>query len=62
MARCVVCDKGTTTSFNVSHSKRATKRKIFPNVQRIKIVTAKGPRRAFVCTRCIKSGKIERAI
>lgn len=62
MARCVVCDKGTASSFNVSHSKRATKRTIYPNLQRVKIITNKGPRRAMVCTRCIKSGKVERAI
>lgn len=60
--RCVVCDKGTTTGFAVAHSNRATKRKWYPNLQRIRVVLDGRTRRAYVCTRCLKSGKVERAV
>ncbi len=60
--RCVVCEKSTQTGHNVSHSNRKTNRVWLPNLQRIRIVLDGRPRRAYVCTTCIKSGKIERAI
>lgn len=60
--RCVVCEKGTTTGFSVAHSNKATKRKWFPNLQRIRIVQDGRTTRAYVCTTCLKSGKVERAV
>lgn len=60
--RCVVCEKGTTTGFKVAHSNKASKRKWFPNLQRIRIVQDGRTRRALVCTTCLKSGKVERAV
>ncbi len=62
MAACYVCGKIRAVGNNVSHSNRKTKRVFKPNLQRIRIVTAQGPRRAYVCTRCIRSGKITKAI
>jgi len=60
--RCIVCDKGTTTGFTVAHSNKATKRKFYPNLQKIRIVRDGRNMRAYVCTTCLKSGKVERAI
>jgi len=59
---CVVCKKSKDTGFQISHSNIKTKRKWRPNIQRIKILLGGSPRRLNVCTRCIKSGKIKRAI
>jgi len=59
---CVVCSKTKTTGFQISHSNIKTKRKWRPNIQRIKIMLNGSPQRVNVCTRCIKAGKIERAI
>lgn len=59
---CVVCSKSRTTGSKVSHSNIRTKRKWYPNVQRIKIMLNGSPRRVNVCTRCIKANKIQRAI
>ncbi len=59
---CVVCGKSKTTGFQISHSNIKTKRKWHPNIQRIKIMKNGSPQRVNVCSRCIKSGKIERAI
>ena len=60
--RCVICDKGPGTGHNVSHSQRKTNRVWGPNLQKIRIMIDKTPKRAYVCTNCIKTGKFERAI
>ncbi len=62
MAICYVCGKIRAVGNNVSHSNRKTKRVFKPNLQRIKIVTDSGPKKTYVCTRCIRSGKITKAI
>ncbi|MEC4685965.1 MAG: 50S ribosomal protein L28 [Nitrospirota bacterium] len=62
MAICYVCGKIRSVGNNVSHSNRRTKRVFKPNLQRIKIVTEHGPKKTYVCTRCIRSGKITKAI
>jgi large subunit ribosomal protein L28 len=40
----------------------ATKRRFNPNLQRVRVLIAGSPRRAYVCTRCLKGGKVEKAI
>ncbi len=35
---CIVTGKKVTTGFHVSHSKRHTKRRLFPNLQKRKIL------------------------
>ncbi len=62
MATCYVCGKTRMVGNNVSHSNRKTKRVFKPNLQKIKIMTDKGPKRTYVCTRCIRSGAITKAI
>ncbi len=59
---CVICRKSKDTGFQISHSNVKTKRKWRPNIQRVKILLDGSPRRVNVCTRCIKAGKIKRAI
>jgi len=59
---CVVCKKSKTSGFQISHSNIKTKRRWRPNMQKIKILLNGTPRRVNVCTRCIKAGKIERAV
>jgi large subunit ribosomal protein L28 len=38
----------------------ATKRRFDPNLQRVRILGG-APQRAYVCTRCLKSGKVQKA-
>lgn len=59
---CVVCNKSKVTGNKVSHSNIKTLRRWRPNIQRIKIMLNGSPRRCNVCTRCIKAGKVERAV
>jgi len=60
--RCVVCGKGTETGHAVSHSNIKTKRLWKANVQKVKALINGTPRRVNVCTRCLKAGKITRAV
>jgi len=60
--RCVICQQQTGTGNNVSHSNRATRRRWLPNVQKVRILLNNRPARAYVCTRCLRAGKVQRAI
>ena len=61
MAKCAVCGKGVTFGNKVSHSHRATSRTWKPNVQRVKAIVKGSPCHIYVCSRCLRSGKVERA-
>lgn len=62
MAACSICGKKKTIGHNVSHANNKTKRIVIPNIQRIKIATDRGVKRAYVCTRCIRSNKVVKAV
>jgi large subunit ribosomal protein L28 len=63
MARvCSVCAKGPSTGNNVSHANNRTKRRWYPNLQTVRVLVDGAPKRVRVCTRCIKSNKIVKAI
>ncbi len=61
-ANCEVCGKGPSFGHNISHSHRRTKRRWTPNIQRVRAVFGGQTRRVDVCTSCLKSGKVTRAI
>ena len=57
---CSVCGKGQTSCNNVSHSHRKTRRTFKANVQKVSFVKEGKIVNDYVCTRCLKSNKIER--
>ncbi len=57
---CSVCGKGQTTGNNVSHSHRKTRRTFKANVQKVSFVKEGKIVNDYVCTRCLKSSKVER--
>jgi large subunit ribosomal protein L28 len=59
---CVVCHKKPGFGNNRSHSMVATKRRFNPNLQQVRIVLDGAPTRAYVCTRCLRSGKVVKAV
>jgi large subunit ribosomal protein L28 len=60
---CHSCNKGPAFGNNRSHSMVATRRRFNPNLQKVRIVDANGaPRRVYVCTRCLKAGKVTKAL
>jgi large subunit ribosomal protein L28 len=59
MARvCEICGKGPSVGNNVSHANNKTKRRWYPNIQKVKAVRNGAVKRINVCTRCIRSGFI----
>ena len=60
-ANCDICGKGPSFGHNVSHSQRKTNRRWNPNIQRVRALVGKTPKRLNVCTSCIKAGKVVRA-
>ena len=59
---CEVCNKGERSGNNVSPSHLKTKRSWKPNIQRVRAVVDGEVKRINVCTRCLRSGKVERAL
>jgi large subunit ribosomal protein L28 len=59
---CAVCRKKPSFGHNRSHSMVATKRRFEPNLQRVRVLLSGRPTRAYVCTRCLKGGKVQKAI
>jgi large subunit ribosomal protein L28 len=59
---CHVCKKGPSFGNSRSHSMVATKRRFDPNLQKIRILVDGAPRREYVCTRCLKAGKVTKAV
>ncbi len=59
---CEICGKGVSSGNKVSHSNIKSKRIWAPNVQRVRVLENGTPKRKYVCTRCLRSGKVERYI
>ncbi len=62
MATCAVCGKQRVIGNNVSHANNRTKRVIMPNLQRMRIVTDHGIKSVNVCTRCLRSKMVKKAL
>ena len=59
---CSVCGKGPAFGNNRSHSMVATRRRFNPNLQRVRLLVKGVKKRAYVCTRCLKGGKVQKAV
>lgn len=68
-ARCDSCGKGPGfgnaiqrlgKNAQVRRVKSRTKRRFNPNIQKVRVVVDGTPRRMNLCTRCIKSDKVQR--
>jgi len=59
---CSVCGKKPSFGNNRSHSMAATKRRFDPNLQRVRMLVNGVAKRSYVCTRCLKSGRVTKAI
>jgi large subunit ribosomal protein L28 len=60
--RCVICGKIPSVGNNVSHAHNLVKRRWMPNIKKMRIQEGASVRRAYVCTRCLRSGKVVKAI
>jgi large subunit ribosomal protein L28 len=63
MARkCEICGKAPMSGNRVSHAKNITKRKWLPNLQNVRVVRGSRIVQLKVCTRCIRSDKVQKGV
>ena len=64
MAKCEICSKsvsfGNKLSITRSHISKRTTRTVKPNLRRVKANINGEHKRIYVCTKCLRSGKVER--
>jgi large subunit ribosomal protein L28 len=61
-SKCDVCGKTVGFGHAVSHSQIKSKRTWSPNLQRVRAVVNGETKRIDVCTRCLRSGFVQRAL
>ena len=59
--KCDLCGKGPMSGHNISHSNIKTKTRHMPNLQKIRAVVDGAVKRVVTCTRCLRSGKVQKA-
>lgn len=61
---CEVCGKKPVVGNKVSHANNKTRKVWFPNLQKVRCVEekSKAVKRVKVCTRCIRSGFVRKAL
>jgi large subunit ribosomal protein L28 len=58
---CEVCGKAPVFGNRVSHAHNITSRRWLPNLQRVRVILNGAVKRLNVCTRCIRTGAIQKA-
>jgi len=59
---CEICGKGPKTGNSVSHAHNKNRRRWLPNLQRVKARINGSVKRVRVCTSCLRSGKVLKAV
>jgi large subunit ribosomal protein L28 len=59
-AVCDICAKGPGFGHNRPWSRKITNRRFNPNIQRVRATVNGAPKRLYVCTGCLKAGKVTR--
>jgi large subunit ribosomal protein L28 len=59
--QCYVCAKAPIFGHTISHAHNVRPRKFYPNLQSVRILEKGAVKRVRVCTRCIRSGKVQKA-
>ncbi|HLR21371.1 MAG TPA: 50S ribosomal protein L28 [Tissierellaceae bacterium] len=60
--RCEVCDKGKVFGNKVSFSNIKSNRSWKPNIRKVRAIVDGSVKRINVCTKCLKSGYVKRAL
>ena len=68
--RCDICGKGPQYGQNIRHQHSGswalrapkTKRRWLPNLQTVHVVKDNATKTAKVCTKCLKAGKVVKAV
>jgi large subunit ribosomal protein L28 len=63
MARvCEICGKGPRYGNQISHAHNVSQRVWQPNLQRVRVALNGARRRLRICTRCLRSGAVAKAV
>ena len=62
MAKCAICEKAVHFGIQVSHSHRRSNKMWKANVKSVRVKVDGGTKKMYVCTSCLRSGKVERAV
>ena len=66
MAKCAICGKETSfgkqLSVTRSHISKRTTRTVKPNLRTVKAIINGEVKRVSVCSKCLRSGKVNRAV
>lgn len=60
--RCEICGKGPQFGAQISHAHNVTKKVRYPNLRRVKAVVDREVKYVKVCSRCLRSGKVQKAV
>jgi large subunit ribosomal protein L28 len=60
--KCDICGKGTAFGNTVSHSKNRTRRTWRPNLLEMRTMVDGRITTVKLCTRCLKAGKVQKAV
>jgi large subunit ribosomal protein L28 len=60
--RCSVCGKDYQTGNLVSHSNIKTHHRFKANIRSVRALVNGSARRVRICTRCLRSNKVQRAV
>ena len=55
---CEICGKRPRVGYNISHAHNKTKKRWYPNLQKVRTVQNGQPKKIVVCTSCIRSGRV----
>jgi large subunit ribosomal protein L28 len=58
---CEICNKKTVAGHSISHAHNVSNRTWKPNLQRVRAKIDGVTRRVWVCTRCLRSGLVQKA-
>ena len=61
MAKCVNCEKAAHFGIKVSHSHRRSNKMWKSNIKSVRVKVNGASKKMYVCTSCLRSGKVERA-
>ncbi len=59
---CDLCGKKHQSGHNVSHANNKTKRVFNPNLQTVRALINGATKRIRVCTRCLRTGLVKKAV
>jgi len=60
--KCDLCGKAPLVGNQVSHANNKTKKRTLPNLQRVRAMVDGSHKHLRVCTRCLKAGKVTKAV